>query len=164
MRKRMIAFGLAVLCFVFAGCSKKEEEVPSSGPSAPVKMNLEQVYADLAGNLPEMIQLDEEGMLNLFGIEQTDCVQAQVYVSADGLIVDEVWLLEAKDSQSLQVVKDLADNRLELQMEVFQSYAPDQYAVLEKAKILTAGNYLAFFVSPQVDNLVKVFTQASSLS
>lgn len=164
MRKRMIAFGLAVLCFVFAGCGKKEEEVPSSGSSAPVKMDMEQVYADLAGSLPEMIQLDAENMLNLFGIEESDCVQAQVYVSADGLIVDEVWLLEARDSQSLQVLKDLAESRLELQKEVFESYAPEQFAVLKKGKVLTAGNYLALLVGQQADNLVNVFNRASTLS
>ena len=73
---------------------------------------------------------------------------------------DEVWLIEAKDDASLESLRQLAQTRIEAKLDETVSYAPDQYAVVEKAELLTNGRYLALLISPDVDALKAGFEAA----
>ena len=97
--------------------------------------------------------MDETTMLNFLGIRAEDCRQAIAAVSNDGLRADEVWLIEAKDQQALDKLKTLAQTRLEAKADETVLYSPEQYAVVEKAELITQGMYLVLLVSPDVDTL-----------
>ena len=47
-------------------------------------------------------------MLNYLGISMEDCAQAVVAVTSDGLGADEVWLIQAKDTEALARLQPLA--------------------------------------------------------
>ena len=68
--------------------------------------------------------------------------------------------MEAKDASALENLKQLAQTRVEAKLEETVTYAPDQYVVVEKAEILTQGNYLALLISPDVDALKAGFEAA----
>ena len=82
-----------------------------------------------------------------------------VYICADGLQVDEIWLIKAADAESMSTLKTLAQNRLESQKVIYQSYAPDQYAILEQGEIRTEGDYLCFIVSQDAGKLADIFSE-----
>ena len=81
-------------------------------------------------------------------------------ICAEGMRSDEVWLIEAKDDASLENLRQLAQTRIEAKLDETVSYAPDQYAVVEKAELLTNGRYLALLISPDVDALKAGFEAA----
>ena len=110
--------------------------------------------------LPEMMQLDETTMLNFLGIAAEDCTQVIAAICTDGMKTDEVWLVEAKDAAALERVKALAETRLKAKTEETISYAPDQYAIVEKAELLTQGNYLALIVTAEAAALASVWEGA----
>ena len=151
--KRYIAFLLAVLMLCLAGCGNK---------AASVEMDVESVYEEMEGTLPEMVIMDEKTMLNFCGIEAEMCNQVVVAVCADGLRADEIWLIEAADEDALETLQDLADGRLLRKGEESVTYSPEQYAVVQEAEVITAGNYLAVIVSPDVDDLVDIFEDAAN--
>lgn len=122
-----------------------------STAAEPVDLNA--VYEGMQDSLPEMFVMDETTMLNFLGIRAEDCRQAVAAVSNDGLRADEVWLIEAKDQQALDKLKTLAQTRLEAKADETVLYSPEQYAVVEKAELITQGMYLALLVSPDVDTL-----------
>lgn len=153
--KRVIALLLAVLTLCLAGCGGKD-----SGSS--VQMDVQAVYDSMVPVMPEMLAMDEMMMLNFCGIEAEMCAQAVVSVCFDGLRADEVWLIEAKDADSLKQLQALAQSRLERKGEESITYSPEQYEVVQKAEVLTAGNYLAVLVSPNVDKLVEIWNQAAN--
>ena len=101
--KRYIAFLLAVLMLCLAGCGNK---------AASVEMDVESVYEEMEGTLPEMVIMDEKTMLNFCGIEAEMCNQVVVAVCADGLRADEIWLIEAADEEDfnkfIATCKDLS--------------------------------------------------------
>lgn len=132
------------------------------GESAPTAeaADLNAVYESMADTLPEMIVMDEDTMLNFFGIETEDCLQVVTAVCADGLRTDEVWLIEAKDDAALKELLTLAETRLTAKADETINYTPDQYLIVEKAELLTEGKYLALLVSPDVDTLKAVFEDA----
>ena len=78
----------------------------------------------------------------------------------DGLRADEVWLIEAKDADSLKQLEALAQSRLERKGEESITYSPEQYEVVQKAEVITAGNYLVVIVSPDVQDLLAVVNEA----
>lgn len=149
--KRILICLLALL--LLAGCGNKTED------TTPVEKDLAAIYAQMEPQLPEMMKLSDSMMLDLLGIKAEFCAEAMVYICGDGLRVDEVWLIEAADADSLHTLQTLAQNRLESQKDIYQSYAPDQYAILEQGVIRTAGNYLAFVVSENAGQLVDLFSK-----
>lgn len=152
MKKLFALLLTAALILGLAACGAAEPEAK--------KVDLNTVYAGYAGLMPDMFQPDADTMLNFLGIEAADCTQAVVYICADGMRTDEVWLLEAKDAETLEKLKGLAEVRIQAKADETVSYAPDQYAVVQKAELLVNGNYLALLVSPEVDTMKAGFEAA----
>ncbi len=118
---------------------------------APVDLNA--IYEGYLETLPEMMLIEDSLRKNFFGIDNEDCVQVITAICANGLRVDEVWLIEAKDATALSRLETLAQTRLEAKAQETISYAPDQYAIVQKARLILEGNYLILLVSPDVDTL-----------
>ncbi len=151
--KKMISLVLGLaLMLTLAACGGKAEE--------PVSIDVQALYESYGQYMPDMFFPDEETMMNFLGISVEDCVQYQVAICAEGMRADEVWLIEAKDAAALENLKQLAETRVQAKLDETQSYAPDQYVVVEKASILTNGNYLALLISPDVDALKAGFEAA----
>lgn len=127
------------------------------------KMDMAAVYADLgkAVQLPEMLELDENMMLDYCGIQAEDVSQAVVMICADSLRTDEIWLLEAVDANAAARLMELAEGRLVQKGEESITYSPEQYKVVEKAQLIQAGNCIALLVSPDSEAMAQVFNQAA---
>lgn len=153
--KRLIALALVLVMLCLAGCGGKDS-------GSDIQMDVKSVYDSMAAVMPEMLVMDEMMMLNFCGIEAEMCEQAVVSVCFDGLRADEVWLIEAKDADSLKQLQTLAQSRLERKGEESITYSPEQYEVVQAAEVITAGNYLAVIVSPDVTELVAIFNEAAN--
>ena len=153
MMKRFVALLLAVLMICLAGCGGTDS-------GSDVQMDVQAVYDSMVPLMPQMLPMDEMMMLNFCGIEAEMCEQAAVAVCFDGLRADEVWLIEAKDADSLKQLEALANSRLERKGEESITYSPEQYEVVQKAEVMTMGNYLVMIVSPDVQDLVAVVNEA----
>ena len=153
MKKITAILLCAVLLLSMAACG---------GEPAPEKKNvdLNAVYESFGASLPEMWVLDEDMMLNMFGIQAADCKQVITAIVSTGLAADEVWLIEAKDADALARLKTMAESRMTAKADETVDYLPDQYVFVEKGVILTEGLYLALIVSPDVDNLKAAFEAA----
>ena len=126
-------------------------------------LDVESIYASFESTLPEMTQFDEDRMLNLLGLSSDKYARALVYVASDGLLADEIWLVEAKDADTLAEIKTLAETRLRLKGKESQTYSPAQYAIIQKAQVITHGNYLAVIVSPEVEQLSALYKAAAGI-
>lgn len=159
--KRLFAMILAVvmlLSLVGCGSDTNEETQPETLPQESLTpADMEKIYEAMAEKMPEMIRMDETTMLNFCGIQAQDCVQVVAAICADGLITDEVWLIEAKDEAALERLKTLAESRLQMKGEESITYSPEQYEVVQKAQVLTNGLYMALIVSPDVEALAEIF-------
>ncbi len=151
--KKVFSMILALtLVLGLAACGGKTEDV------ADVDVNA--LYESYAQYMPDMFFPDEDTMMNFLGIDVKDCTQYKVAICAEGMRSDEVWLIQAKNASSLETLKQLAQTRIEAKKDETVSYAPDQYVVVEKAVMLTKGNYLALLISPDVDALQAGFEAA----
>lgn len=136
--KKMLCL-ILVLLLGLTACGAKEK--------APV--DLQKVYDSLVPQMQEMMPLDETLMLNFCGIDSADCQQAIAAICADSMSADEVWLIQAKDKAALEKLTKLAETRLAAKAEECESYAPDQYAIVKKAEVITKDLYLIVLVGPE---------------
>ena len=128
--------------------------------SSAFTVDFDTLYDTYESYLPEMVVLDDKAMMNLYGVDAEKCEQAIIANSSDGLLSDEVWLIEAVDEAAAAEIVELAQNRVEREKEETKSYAPDQYAIVEKAKIINDDNFVVLIISPDVDTLVEVYENA----
>ena len=152
MKKAMSLILALVLVLGLTACGGKTEET--------VSVDVNALYESYAQYMPEMFFPDEDTMLNFLGISVEDCVQYKVAICAEGMRSDEIWLIEARDAAALEELQQLAQTRIQAKLDETVSYAPDQYVVVEKAEVLTQGNYLALFISPEVEALRAGFEAA----
>lgn len=153
MKKIISIILAAALLLSLAACGG--EKAPAKEP-----VDLNALYESFGSSLPEMWVLDEDMMLNMFGIQAADCNQVITAIVSTGLAADEVWLIEAKDADALARLKTMAESRMTAKADETIDYLPDQYVFVEKGVILTEGLYLALIVSPDVDNLKAAFEAA----
>lgn len=174
--KKLLALLLCLTILCLAGCGgqndtpTESDETPAPSASTPaqqdttpstdVPVDLQALYEACKAQMPEMIDLDADMMLDYCGIQAEDCVSAYVAICSDGLLTDEIWILEAVDEAARQNLLDMADSRLEAKAEESQTYSPEQYAVVQKAQVITHGNYVAVLVSPDVDTLKSIVNDA----
>lgn len=152
--KKVLSLLLALtLVLSMAACGGKTEE-------KAVDVDLDALYDSYSQYLPDMFYPDDTTMLDFLGIDTADCTKYKVAICAEGMRSDEIWLIQAKDEAALKNLRDLAQTRIDAKKDETVSYAPDQYAVVEKAELLTQGLYLALLISPDVDALKAGFEAA----
>ncbi len=163
--KRLIVLCLAlVMALSLAACGNNDSDNTEPSDTA-VEMDMQEVYTKVgqAVEMPEMLALNESLMLDYCGIAAEDVKQAIVYICADSLRTDEIWLIEAADDAAAKRIVDLANARLKTKGDESITYSPEQYAVVEKAQLLQQGNYIALFVSPNAENMANVFRQEAGM-
>ena len=128
--------------------------------STKKSLDIDGLYGSLEQYLPEMFEPDEDTLLNFLGVQAADCTKYKIAICAEGLRVDEVWLIEAKDQVALERLQTLANNRIQSKLDETVSYVPDQYPIVQQAQVLTDGLYLALFISPEVESMAAAFEAA----
>lgn len=163
--KKIIAFTLVMMMlFSLTACGSKEE-ADDTTTTAQTQLNLENTYTQITSGveMPDMYTLDAEQMLDLYGIRQEYCNQAVVYICVNSLRADEIWLLEAKDADSLETLKGLVNSRIQQKDAESATYDPEQNAIVKAAQIIEAGNYLVMIVSPDADAIAAAFRTAAGI-
>lgn len=152
MKKFICAIIAICLMLSLAACGGQKQQA--------VSVDVAALFENCEQYLPEMFYPDEATLLNFLGIHVEDCVQYKVAICAEGLRADEVWLIEAKDDAAMQNLTALAQARIQSKLDETETYAPDQFLIVQKAEVLTNGRYLALFISPDVDALKSGFEAA----
>lgn len=164
--KKILCFALIVITLLsMAACQGNDPTTAKpntdSNPTVaiPKDLVLSEVYTKIisGAQMPDMMPVDADIMLEMFGIQAAQCKQAQVYLCVNSLRADEIWLIEATDEAALAQLKQLAQNRLTAKDEESVTYSPEQNAIVKKAHLETYGNYLVMIVSPDVETIAAAF-------
>ena len=86
-----------------------------------------------------------------FGLNAADYQELLYYTPDNTMSVNEYLLLRVKDEAQLTEIRAGIERRLETQKKNFDGYGTDQTELLNKAKIWSAGPYIAFIVSREAD-------------
>ena len=159
MKKIVCLLLSMVMLLSLAACGGKDSD------NSPKELNLAETYTTITQNvqMPGMMQLDSELMLDMFGIRSEHCKQAVVYLCENSLQADEIWMIEAKDAAALETLKGLAQSRIDQKDAESITYSPAQNEVVKKAQIIVTGNYLVMICSPDVETIAAAFRTAAGI-
>ena len=163
--KRLFLLILALLMtFSLLACGGNSDNEETT-PTIVQDLVMTSVYDKMASavQIPEMLKLEDSMMLDYCGIDAAKTKQAVVQICADSLRTDEIGLLEATDETAAKELMDAANERLRKKGEESITYSPEQYAVVQKAQLIQAGNYVVLIVSPDVDTLAATFRQEAGM-
>ncbi len=155
--KKLSALLLALLLVVgLAACSGSNSG--TEGKSADLTKVMDDMKAVLENK--EMMDLGKDNLLQNYGIDPESVKQFAVYIDSTGLKGDEIILLEAKDEEAAKTVKEMIDARYQQKENTMKSYQPEEYAMLKECKVQQNGNYISLIVSPQHEELEKIYNEA----
>ena len=152
IRIAVVTFAVLIAGAIFAGCGAQKAEAPDL--QALYDRILEETDA------PTFISITPERMEKVYGIRTEDYAQAVFVTCEDGLRIDEIWLVEAKDENEAKRIEEMAKKRVEQLMQETENYLPDQYAVAKQAEIMKKGNLIALFLSPDAAKMASLFKNA----
>lgn len=158
MQRKLTALLLLALALTLCACGGEASTQATQATQA--KLDLAEIYTGMAESLPQMIQMDEATLRDYCGVPPENYTQAVAAVNYNGLETDEIWLIEATDEAAADSIQEMAELRLKMKGEETESYAPEQYKVVQKAKLIREGLYIALIVTPESEALAQQFQDA----
>lgn len=155
--KRLFALFFAVaVVLLIGGCSGNEEK----------NVSLPKVMSDIKQKITntQMMDLAESDLMPNYGISSNDVKQFSVYTDSTGAKGDEIILMQGKDSQAVLRIKEKLESRYRQKETEMKDYLPQEYAMLKKCRVRQDGSYVSLIVSPQQDELQKIYLSEIGVS
>ncbi len=147
--KKLIALLLALSClFALCACGGETEEKEEKEVTLELSALSQQMIERIGVPMP---QLNENMLLNMYGLSTEDCAEMYVYSDYDATKCNELWLIKAADEAALEDVKTFAQNRVDSLLQQSNNYNADVYAASQKAEIEVRGLYLMLCVTTAGD-------------
>ncbi len=150
---KKIALILAIVCLLGAlsACGAAKEPDPAAV--------VDEIIASLS--IANPLDVPAERLLALYGIAAEDIAASASFTTLDGgIFPDEVVIVKAVDSAAADRVEQCLNTRLESVMAQAQNYDAESLAVAQQCKVLTQGQYVALFLSPQHEAMEAIFEQS----
>ena len=141
-----------ILLFSLAACGSKATK------QADLSKVMDNMKAKLTNT--EMMDLTKDDLMASYGIDANDVKQLAIYVDSTGVKGDEIVLLEGKDADAAKRIKEKMDARYQQKEVEMKDYLPEEYAILKKCPVKQDGNYVSMIVSPQYEELNKIYNNA----
>ncbi len=150
--KKIISLLIAVILVMsLAACG--------SGDSNVKTVDLSQIKTDMLTQLAiaDAGDISADDLLDLYGIAAEDVKTCACYVTMGGVFPEEVVMVEATSSDALKRIEEKMNTRIESVKVQAQNYDAENYAIAQKSQVQKQGNYIAMFLSPNYDALVRIF-------
>ena len=121
-----------------------------------------QVSASVTGaaELSDTIEGNNQMVKRLYGLDPAEYAGVTLYYPSTNMGAEELLLVKLSDMSQQAAVKSAMESRVQSQMDVFEGYAPTQYATLEKSVIEVQGNYLLLIVADDPAPVREAFLNA----
>jgi hypothetical protein len=152
-----------VLCCVMALCLMLLCGCATTQPEARKNVDLNALMGSMAADYgfgEGMLDLTQDDLLELYGIEAADVKQFAAKLTLDSIQADEVILIEAVDAQAAKRIKEKLDNRYQTKLNENRNYLPEQFAKIEKCSVTVHGNFVAMIVLENADEAAAAYEAA----
>lgn len=130
----------------------------NSGSTKPFKEVASAVEASI--DKEGLVRQDAQALKRYYGLNSADYEGVLFYSSEFSISAEEILLIEVKNEQQVQSVRDALEERIEKRRDAFDGYAPEQVQLLDEARIQVRGNYIFLAVAPQAETYNTVFSES----
>lgn len=140
----LIAAAAAVTVLFTAACGSGGSKVTVDVDKLADDLNSSVITSDT------LTETNSEMLSGIYFFEDGQVVNSKVYMSGNAT-ADEICVVECKDEDTASDVKELLQNRVDTQAELFASYNPDEAAKLNDAIVESSGKYAILIVCDDYD-------------
>ena len=108
----------------------------------------------------ELIKVDSEMVMNNYGFTNEEIKQLISY-QGSGATSEELVILQVKEKNNLNSVKEKINTRLEERKEAFESYLPEEVFKIENRVLEVRGNYVILGIAKDANKVVEVVEEYS---
>lgn len=139
---------------VLTACGEKPEPAPS-GTTLSAKEVWNKVM-EVSG-FGEMTLVPTRDYADIYGIDSSKIEDSVWYMSENSATnADEVAIMKVNDPAYADALKKILEDRVETQVNVCRTYAPEQAAKLEKTEVVSAGSWVYYCVGDNYDAMMNV--------
>ena len=109
--------------------------------------------------LDSMVQFSNSRFKKDFSMNANEFVSVEYYGYEDIMDSETFLLVKGTDEAQLEALKASISERRSYLMEVFKSYAPENYDLLDRAVLEIRGDYLIFLVMDDSDRVFQSFLE-----
>lgn len=112
--------------------------------------SLESVSQEVLGaaNQEGMQESNNRMFQKFYGLDAQDYEGVTLYSPVSNMDAQELLIVKLKDSSQAEAVTEAINSRLETQMNSFEGYGIEQYAMLEDHILDVQGNFILYVVNP----------------
>lgn len=144
-----VVFLISFMAFVYSRASAKDVSLDKMEAAMIDKTNIEEMQKCTDRQLKQFIGLDATSLKEFF-----------YYKSKEALGVDEVLVVKVKNRSNLTAVQSAVESRVDSQIDLFDSYAPEQVKLLKDSVIIKKGSYIFYCTGKDRDKYEEVFKDA----
>ena len=112
--------------------------------------SLESVSQEVLGAADQdgMQESNNRMFQKFYGLDAQDYEGVTLYSPVSNMDAQELLIVKLKDSSQAEAVTEAINSRLETQMNSFEGYGIEQYAMLEDHILDVQGNFILYVVNP----------------
>lgn len=117
------------------------------------------IVAQLGSDLPSFMSCGDSDLSGLYGIDASLLNDYSLNIPLMVVHASEIFIAEVADG-NMDAVKAGIESRKQALLDSWSQYLPDQYELVQNAKIVENGNYIIFVVADDPDAIVDIFNAA----
>ena len=153
---------LAVMLFC-GGCSGGAAQAPGDGAQAgqageaKEPLSVAEVYREIEQGveLKSPASMDDEFIQNYYGINAAALEEYVFSMSEDAAQAEAVILMKVKDEGDLDEIEGSLQAVVEEKKNEMENYIPEQFAIVEKSKVVRRGSYIWLVISENADAITE---------
>ena len=152
--QRIVGLALILVIGILGGCSARSgdhEDRTASEVAARVAQ---------AVSLGGMQARDAEKLRKLYGIKADDIADFALYTAESNVKADELAIVKVKEPGEADNVMNQIRHRIEAQTVKFRDYRPEEFYLIDKHVLKSAGSFVFFAVSKEADRMEQAFDAA----
>ena len=135
-----------------------ESEQPSESESVCTEI-YNSIAAQLSGSLPSFMACGDSDLSGLYGIDASILNDYSLNIPLMVVHASEIFIAEVADG-NMDAVKAGIEARKQALLDSWSQYLPEQYELVQNAKIVENGSYIIFVVAEDPDAVVEIFNAA----
>ena len=100
-------------------------------------------------DLTNMVQGDVKKLRKLYYINKNEVENFILYAPKTNMDANEVLVLKGKDEESVKILRDKIEARVDKQSDSFASYRPELKEVIDDYELKEKGQYLYLIISEE---------------
>lgn len=136
--------------------------VPAPEPEAVTCAAIwESIQSQMGGNMPAFMSGTADDLLSLYGIDSSAVEEFSLNMPMMMVHATEIFIARATPGNMDAVKAGIALRKQNL-LDQWSTYLPAQYDLVEKAQVVTSGDYVLFVIAEEADTIAGIFTAATA--